>query len=91
MRTPTITTIHAPVFGNISTTFLIILGGVLAQAFISIYVNPVHNGGIFSKKGNRTMTEPSRLSAEMSRGMPKDGDEDPSTIQNKFMVGYQGW
>jgi len=91
MRTPVRTVTHALAFESLSTTFLLVVIGLLIQALITIQINPAPDGRSGFDKEDRTMSDPSRMSAERSQSTLKDGDEDPSTIQNKFMVGYQGW
>jgi hypothetical protein len=91
MKSPTRTVTSTSAFGNLSTTFSLILFGVFVQALISIYTGPAQDGKLISKEDTRTMSEPAKVSGLASREAQKDGTEDPSTIQNKFMVGYQGW
>jgi hypothetical protein len=91
MRTPVRTATHALAFENLSTTFLLIATGLLIQALIAIYINPACDEITGFDKEDSTMTDSSKLSTGRSRSTLKDEDEDPSTIQNKFMVGYQGW
>ena len=91
MRTPVRTVTQASAFESLSTTFLLILVGLLIQALISIYINSARDEVPGFDKEHRMMIEPSRSSTERSRSSLREGDEDPSTIQSKFMVGYQGW
>ncbi|KAH8082638.1 hypothetical protein HD553DRAFT_62746 [Filobasidium floriforme] len=70
-----------------STTALILLIGLVVQALITIYTNPDRSlieGAFDTKMPTIDYQEESAVSSSPQR-------EDPSTIQNKFLVGYQGW
>jgi hypothetical protein len=67
------------------SSVLLILIGILVQALITIYINPLPTEESTDKG---MMSEIQKLPETTTT---KEDVEDPSTIQNKFMVGYQGW
>jgi hypothetical protein len=90
-----------------NTTALILLIGLVVQALITIYTNPDRSlieGAPDNEMSTIILEEEEAITSsvsqqDLSASRPHADNlryrsqqrEDPSTIQNKFLVGYQGW